>query len=114
MFHKFIFGVVLVSALISSPSYAQNFISICRGNGEPFKNVVIHDFIVMGSEFNRKLYISFDDANGNHHDAQKSYNNTNEPSDRFLISTARLVYLTGKTVDICVTGNSHEIYGISL
>ncbi|WP_147392451.1 hypothetical protein [Arsenophonus endosymbiont of Aleurodicus floccissimus] len=86
--------------------------NVCRGNGEFIENVRITSVMIMGAKNNRKLYI----ATNNDRDwiATKSYDSGNHPSDRVLIDVVVKANILNNYVDLCITGNGHELYGINL
>jgi len=91
---------------------AESFKDICNGNGEYLENVKVTTVAIMGAEHERRAFF-FLNGNTKDYRAEKNYE-SDLPSDRFLIESMIKAQTMNFTVDLCITGNKHELYGINL
>ncbi|KAG4072071.1 hypothetical protein HA402_015570 [Bradysia odoriphaga] len=89
----------------------KSFRETCRGNGEFKENKQITSVHIMGAERDRNLYIAVN--NDPEIVAKKNYDAGNI-SDKFLVDAVIKSYFLKNVVDLCITGNSKELYGIHL
>lgn len=112
---------LLVSLLsVCQLTHAASFADLCKTNGELFRFARITNVISMAGADpgNPKgIYINAIATNQDGKQVnvygEKELDNAN-PADQFLTNVVILSYLTNGDVQLCITGNSKRLYGVSV